>query len=104
MRWFLFLDDVRMPAEVIGTHANLNDFTIARSSKEAIALVKERGLPLGMYLDHDLGGEDTTMIFLKEMVSLFPEGPCPAYLIHSGNPVGKKNIDSFLLSWERSLG
>lgn len=29
--------------------------------------------------------------------------PIPSWNVHSGNPVGKKNITSYMESWEKSL-
>ena len=43
------------------------------------------------------------MIFVKRLVDAFPDGPCPYFVIHSANPVGARNIESYLDSWRRSL-
>lgn len=75
----------------------------AQSSIEAIALVQIHGLPKFMDLDHDLGGEDTAMVFLKWLTTTFPDGPVPGWIIHSQNGVGVRNINSYLDSWSRSL-
>lgn len=95
MKWKLFLDDVRNPPNPL--------YTVARSSSEALALCAERGLPEWMSLDHDLGGDDTTMVFLKGFIKLFPKGPVPPYYVHSANSIGKENIISYLESFKRSL-
>lgn len=94
-RWKLYLDDVRTPVCPL--------YKVARSSSEALALCKEYGMPHYMSLDHDLGGEDTTMVFLKGLYAMFPTGPIPDYWVHSANPVGKENIISYLESWKKSL-
>jgi len=91
----LFLDDIReAPPE----------YTVARSTVEAIAIVQHHW-PIFMSLDHDLGGEDTTMVFLKRLVNEVWDGqkPIPDYIVHSANPVGKLNIVSFMESWKRSV-
>jgi len=56
-----------------------------------------------MSLDHDLGGDDTTMVFLKRLVNEVWDGKTnpPDYAIHSANPIGSKNIQSFMESWKK---
>lgn len=103
--WYLFLDDLRIPPE---THAPSTEhpafWTLAQSSEEAKELVRAKGMPKFMSLDHDLGGDDTTMIFLRWLAYEYWNGtdPLPAYIIHSANPVGVENICCFMDSWERS--
>ena len=96
MSYILFLDDIRDPARDCAC-------IVARSSKEALELVISKGMPSFMSVDHDLGGDDTTMTFLKALYTLHPNGPVPAYKIHSANIVGSRNIESFLESWKYSL-
>lgn len=93
----LFIDDVRDPPE--------GEWVVVRSSSEALAYVKENGLPAFISFDHDLGGEDTTMVFLRKLVDTVWNGDDipPEYTVHSANPVGSKNIVSFMESWKRSL-
>lgn len=98
MEWKLYLDDVRQPKD--------DTWIIARTSEEAIKLCLANGFPWFMSLDHDLGGEDTAMIFLKELYEIwysFSDTPkIPEYLVHSSNPIGSKNIVSYLESWKKS--
>ena len=100
--WSLYLDDDRMNRiHQQGDHR-------AYSSDEAIMMVKENGLPYFMSLDHDLGGEDTTMVFLKrlvhEVMPSYPEGTkIPDYMVHSENCVGRENIHSYIRSYNASL-
>jgi hypothetical protein len=93
----LYLDDVRFPPN--------NQFILARSSAEALDVVKKLGWPTFMSLDHDLGGQDTTMVFLRQLVAALWDGVSapPQYSVHSANPVGKANIVSFMESWKKSL-
>lgn len=95
MTYKLYLDDLRPSPG--------SEWVVARSSNEAEVIIIKQGLPRFMSLDHDLGGDDTTMKFLKSMTELFPNGPVPEYYVHSANPVGKENIISYLESWKRSL-
>ena len=102
MMWKLFLDDERIPEKKHGDH----QWTIARSSDEAIRLVEERGCPIFISFDHDLGGDDTSMVFLKWLTDKVLDGEIfmPddfSYQVHSANIVGSKNICAFLNSFLR---
>jgi hypothetical protein len=108
-KYVLFLDDERTIEMVDrtawpdGTH-----ILIARSSKEAMDIVESFGDPAFCSFDHDLGGDDTTMGFLKWYTGEYydPEWSgsfVPSYVVHSANPVGKLNIIAFMESWKRSL-
>ena len=96
MKYKLFIDDERNPPE--------DGWVVCRSTEEAITLIKSQGIPDFMSLDHDLGGDDTTMVFLKRFVSEIWDGKTdpPGYKVHSANPVGAKNIISFMESWIKS--
>lgn len=95
MGWKLWLDDERFPPDT--------SWTIARSSEAAICFVARYGMPCSMSLDHDLGGDDTTMGFLKCLYTMYPDSPPSTWNIHSKNPVGAENIQAFLRSWERAV-
>lgn len=93
----MFIDDVRNPSE--------EDWVVVRSSNEALEYVQSNGMPSFISFDHDLGGDDTTMVFLRKLVDLVWNGDDlpPDYTVHSANPVGSKNIVSFMESWKKSL-
>ncbi|MEZ4408543.1 MAG: cyclic-phosphate processing receiver domain-containing protein [Polyangiales bacterium] len=117
MAYALFLDDERVPsprfdplaatpgeAQYAALPASLGsrtDFVIARSSAEAIAVVSSRGLPALLCLDHDLGGDDTVMAFLRWWTERV-DAPFPELYVHSENPVGRRNVESFVRSWNRA--
>lgn len=91
----LFIDDMRDPPN--------DGWVVVRSSDAAINHVEQHGMPDFISFDHDLGGDDTTMVFLKklyEIASLNNLKP-PEYQIHSANPIGKLNIQSFMESWKK---
>lgn len=101
MTWKLFLDDVRDPTET--------GYVIARSSiMGVVEITNRKELPEFMSLDHDLGEADNTMKFLKELHYLWeqmgsdPE-KIPNYIVHSANPIGTKNIISYMESWKKSV-
>lgn len=93
MTYKLFIDDLRDPVT--------NDWKVARSSAEAKDIVVEFGIPNEIAFDHDLGGEDTSIIFihwlinkiLDEELSL-PEGF--KFSVHSMNPIGATAIKSIM--------
>lgn len=93
MSYKLYLDDLRDCPE---------GFILARSSEDAITIVEIRGMPEFISLDHDLGQEDTSMVFLKWLSNNFDK-PSFNYIVHSANPVGSENIISFIESWKKSL-
>lgn len=97
MGYKLFIDDERTPTT--------DGWAIVRSSNEAIAYVQKNGWPEFISFDHDLGGDDTTMVFLRKLVDQVWNGDNlpPDYVVHSANPVGAKNIVSFMESWKKSL-
>jgi hypothetical protein len=93
----MFLDDIRNPPD--------NTWIVARSSNEAVAYIEKHGLPYHISFDHDLGGDDTAMVLLYHLVNnIYTAADYPPeYTVHSANPIGSKNIVSFMESWKRSL-
>lgn len=92
----MFLDDERNPPD--------NDYVVCRSTDEAINYIKKNGWPYHFSFDHDLGGDDTVVEFLKRLYNIWDEKTSiPSYFVHSANPIGKKNIISFMESWKKSL-
>ncbi len=97
MTYKLFIDDERNPPD--------NTWIVTRSSSNALEYIRNNGMPNFISFDHDLGGDDTTMIFLKNLVDNVWNGTDspPDYKVHSANPVGSLNIISFMESWKKSL-
>lgn len=107
--WHLYLDDERnLPSH----YDRERRWYVCRSSEEAKQMVKRYGIPQFMSLDHDLGGDDTTMKFLHWLAEEYffdqdknPGGEyliIPGYVIHSQNPVGAENIKSYMESWKKA--
>lgn len=98
MTWNLYVDDVREPP-------TSTEWVVARTSAEAIKLVEEKGCPQHMSLDHDLGGEDTTIPFVRWLVWRWFDGhqdeKLPTVEVHSSNPVGRDNLLSLVRSWKQ---
>jgi len=95
--FWLFIDDLR---DTPG-----GQWMVARSSSEAIALLKERGCPARVSFDHDLGGDDTAIVVARWMVETDLDSSgrfIPdqfEFLVHSANPVGAANIRGLLESY-----
>lgn len=90
--WDLFIDDERYPVKPC---------VVARTSREAILMVDHWGLPDSIAFDHDLGGEDTVMAFVKWLEYKVTDGKIVipkhfTFSVHSQNPVGAKNIKSLM--------
>jgi hypothetical protein len=98
MSFALFLDDERIPVD------DGRNWVIARSSSEALEIIHSRGWPEHISFDHDLGGEDTAMVFVRWLVGkCLDEGiSLPfTWFVHSQNPIGRENIEGILNGFNR---
>lgn len=129
----LFLDDIRDPGHVnyrtkfieVGDFAmyRLKDWVIARTYKDFVEIVQEKGLPKLVSFDHDLADIHYTEEYQNEGVILkYKETsgektgyhaaqwlvdycldnklPLPDFKVHSFNPVGAENIYSLLSNFK----
>lgn len=99
-KWILFIDDLRNPRYVSNDITVINAMKIARSSDEAIGLMMKWGMPIFIFFDHDLGGDDTSMrvvnwLIEQDLDTGFMSEDIEFY-VHSSNPVGKENIEGKL--------
>lgn len=97
MTYTLFIDDERDPIDT--------NCIVARSSLEAIEIICVYGMPNVIHFDHDLGGEDTSMKFIKwlEDALLDEKYSLPSNFtihVHSQNPIGAENIKQRIASWK----
>lgn len=107
-KYYMFLDDERELPKNIPSEQK---WIVCRSSEEAKQTVLNHGLPLFISFDHDLGGNDTSMNFVKWLAEEYFNMPnknpggnylkIPGYIIHSQNPIGSKNIQSYMESWKK---
>lgn len=97
----MFLDDLRDPHN-IGLDKTA-DLFVVRTVQDAIKMIEDKGVPYKIYFDHDLG-EDSNGDS-PELVKWLIEKDLDGYIdipkdfsftVHSGNPVGSKNISSAL--------
>lgn len=131
-QYFLFLDDFRNPEDCV-TYMHrkigakntiyLQDWTIARSYKEFVWMIEEKGLPSFVSFDHDLADDCYGREMSKECMEEFykedkremtgydcakwlvryciaRELNFPAYAIHSMNPVGAENIERVIQNFK----
>jgi hypothetical protein len=122
----LFLDDIRIPKDcangLVPSHLNKlywdNDWNIVRSYNSFVAWIVKNGLPDFISFDHDLADIHYTMDFsdkndggkektgyecAKWLVDYCMDQnlEIPSFIVHSQNPVGKANIQSYLLNAKR---
>jgi hypothetical protein len=128
MSYYLFLDDIRQISDVrkYCNLPNINDeeWTVVRSYKEFVDIITLRGVPQFVSLDHDLGishyghdlnndaipydsyKEKTGYDCAKWLVAycFFEKNiKHPPYVVHSMNPIGKKNIESYIEFYNKTL-
>lgn len=100
MYWNLFLDDERFP---IG-----NEWVIARSFDDAVWCVTAYGLPGKISFDHDLGPGKTGYDFAKWLCEYIMDTDADIqnfqFTIHSQNPVGAVNIQSYMENFIKNFG
>jgi hypothetical protein len=124
----LFLDDIRNPKDCANglVPSKLNkmywddDWSIVRSYDQFVSWIVKNGLPDFISFDHDLADVHYSMDFSK-----FNDGgkektgyecakwlvnycmdmklDIPRYIVHSQNPVGKVNIQSYLENGRKNI-
>ena len=104
-----------------------NDWDVVRNYDEFVQYIEINGVPKFVSFDHDLGDTAMDEYFrnvatkgtldydnIKEMTGLDcakflveycadENQPLPEYLVHSANPVGKRNIEGFLENAKKHL-
>ena len=103
MTWNLFLDDERNIDIFQDSDWEQHQWVVAKSTKEAIILIKNLGLPERIALDFHLQYGDTTIQFLKELRS--HTSVMPMYRVHSSDFTAPKRIREFIQkTFDISLG
>lgn len=121
-KYNLFLDDIRVPTDVTWVNIPADQhYSVVRSYKEFVDLITLQGVPKYVCYDHDLAythyghglnndeipynsyNEKTGYDCAKWLV-----GYCfakkinhPPYIVHSMNPIGKQNIESYINSYNK---
>jgi len=124
--YYIFLDDIRDPADVTWVKMPSFDYTIVRNYNDFVKLVKEKGYPPSFICyDHDLADshyQPITLLGQREInYSKYKEKTgyecakwmvdyCsklsikhPRYVVHSMNPVGRVNIVQFINNYNNTL-
>ena len=123
-KYNLFLDDVRVPTDVTWAAIPENQhYSVVRNYEQFISLILARGVPKYVCYDHDLadchyvdglkGGkinynkyvEKTGYDCAKWLVDYCVRQNIkhPPYVVHSLNPVGKKNIESYIENYNKNF-
>jgi hypothetical protein len=122
-KYYLFLDDIRMPTDVSWVELPNVEWTIIRNYSEFRNIILNLGIPEFVTYDHDLSdchyghglnndaipydsyiektGYDCAKWLVDYCISKnLPHPPC---VVHSMNPIGKLNIVSYINSYNRSI-
>ena len=120
----LFLDDVRIPTHVYWAEVPKDQhYSVVRNYNEFVDLISLRGLPKFVCYDHDLADnhygdglnddeinyskyqEKTGYDCAKWLVAYCLEKNVkhPPYVVHSLNPVGRKNIESYIENYNKNF-
>lgn len=115
----LFLDDIRIPKDAIGLVAlELNQFylennwNLVNDYNEFCEYIRNNVMPDFISFDHDLGdehcdeySEKTGYDCAKWLIDwcLEKKLKLPDFIVHSANPVGKRNIESYLKNVKKQL-
>jgi hypothetical protein len=128
-KYNLFLDDVRVPTNVTWAAIPQDQhYSVVRNYDQFISLILARGVPKYVCYDHDLadahyesfnsidgqGGlnidyskyrEKTGYDCAKWLVDFCQRQNIkhPPYIVHSLNPVGKKNIESYIENYNKNF-
>lgn len=120
--YYLFLDDERNPRQVTWVRLPYANYQIVRSYTEFVNYIKSFGVPEFVTFDHDLAdqhyghglnddeipynrySEKTGYDCAKWLVDYCIDNKVkfPDYMIHSMNPVGSKNIISYIEKAKRN--
>ena len=128
----LFLDDIRQPKDacyLVQDWAKLyfnDEWDVVKTHKEFVRWVKRNGVPTHVSFDHDLadvhydidfddwdvytaeqlGVEETGLDSAKFLVDYCENNgfDLPLYQVHSANPIGRRNIKSYLDNAKKHLG
>jgi hypothetical protein len=98
MKKKLYLDDIRTP--------KTEGWDIVRSYDEFVNWITENGIPDEISFDHDLDKEHITGYDAAKWLGKYciDNGlPLPEFNVHSANPVGKLNIESYLYNVKKHL-
>lgn len=83
------------------------DVVVLRTSSDALTWLRQNTLPISqLWLDHDLGGDDTiipVIHFLEEQYFLGSPVDIDTVFVHTANPVGAQQIMAALSHRYRTI-
>ena len=125
--YYIFLDDERWPKNVTWVNLPPVPWTVVRNYKDFVSTIDSLGMPLFISFDHDLGSEHYNPAMCSDnkedynrLYNTFREKTgydcakwaveyCmenrlkfPEYAVHSMNPIGRENIESYIENYKRS--
>ena len=127
-KYYLFLDDIRQPRDVKWVTIPRYPWTIIRDYNEFVDVIHKNGIPKYVCYDHDLSDEhynnyheinqlgqlgidynqfksktgyDCARHLVSECTAKGVKHP--PYVVHSMNPVGKLNIESYINSYNKTI-
>lgn len=131
MKYYLFLDDERIPQMVTWVEIPLVEWVIVRNYNQFIDIIQKNGMPEAISFDHDLADEhymeytaahdpkspskgNIRYDKLKEKTGydcakwlahycIDKNIPVPVYYVHTMNPIGGDNIRSILENAKRAM-
>jgi hypothetical protein len=122
MNYKLFIDDERLPSHVKWVTLPRGPWVVVRNYDHFVKYITQHGLPSFVSFDHDLGLEHYAQGFAgtaptyenyKEKTGyecakwlvehcIQHNYDFPEYQVHSMNPIGGKNIRSYIESYKKS--
>ena len=122
-KYYLFLDDIRMPEDVTWVRLPEVEWTIIRNYSEFRNIILNLGIPEFVAYDHDLAdthygdglhGDKIDYTKYSEKTGYdccqFLLNQCnnkgithPPYVVHSMNPVGASNIRNIIEKYNRTI-
>lgn len=103
----IFIDDLRNPKYYFD---NIENVFSATSYNKFVALLNYLYMKYGhideIWFDHDLGDESKSGYDCAKYLIDFCDKynlTIPQYHIHSANPIGRQNIESYIKSYQKSL-
>lgn len=100
--WNLFIDDERFPSD-----SDNKEYVICRTVEDCIEQIKRnKRFPIFISFDHGLGDNQQTGFDLCKILVDMDMDNCYGgfddgfdFYVHSHNPIGKENIEKYLLNY-----
>lgn len=123
--YYIFLDDIRVPEDVTWVKMPKHEWLVVRNYNDFVQTVFSKGIPSFVAYDHDLADQHYQPIAALNQQNIdyskyrektgyecakFLVDECmrkqvkhPRFVVHSMNPVGRKNIVSYINSYNNTF-